>query len=246
MSFKGKTAVITGASQGIGLEIAKEIASRGADKIAINSIEEFAEDAVKQIEELGAKVLYMQTDVSNKESVVNFISKTIESFEKIDICVNNAGITADSLGLRLKEIDFDKVISVNLKGTFLTNKAVAKYMVKQKKGSIVNIASVIGITGNIGQANYAASKAGVIAVTKSFAQELAARNIRVNAVAPGFIKTNMTDKLSEDTRLSILERIPLRQFGMPEDVAKLVAFLASDNSKYITGQVVVIDGGMIN
>lgn len=246
MIFKDKTAFITGASQGIGLSIAKEIAGKGAKNIAINSIEESADEAVNELKSLGADVFYGQTDVSNKASVDDFTEKIISKFGSIDILVNNAGITIDGLGLRLKESDFDKVLDVNLKGCFLTTQSVSKHMIKQKQGSIVNIASVIGITGNAGQVNYAASKAGVIAVTKSFAKELASRNIRVNAVAPGFIKTAMTDKLTDSVRENILEGIPLNKFGLPEDVAKLVAFLASSEAEYITGQVVVIDGGLIN
>lgn len=245
MDFKGKTAVITGASQGIGLSIAKEFARRSAANIAINSIEETADSAVAELEALGAKVLYNQVNVANKSSVDSFIENVIEKFGNIDILINNAGITADSLGIRLKEEDFDKVIDVNLKGCFLTTQSVAKQMIKQKSGSIVNIASVIGITGNAGQVNYAASKAGVIAMTKSFAKELAARGIRANAVAPGFIQTAMTDKLSDNIKATIKERIPLGKLGLPEDVAKLVCFLASEDAAYITGQVVIIDGGLI-
>ena len=246
MSFKGKTAVVTGGSTGIGLEVALELTSRGMSNIAINSIFEDAPEALSALKKAGANAKYFKADVSNKAEVNSYIDQVVEDFGSIDVLVNNAGITADALGVRLKEEDFDKVVRINLKGTFLVTQAASKYMIKQRAGSIVNLASVIGITGNIGQVNYAASKGGVIAVTKSFAKELAGRNIRVNAIAPGFIDTDMTRALSDKIREQIADKIPLGRFGTPREAARLIAFLASEDASYITGQVIVIDGGLIN
>ena len=196
--------------------------------------------------EAGAKdVLLIKADVSNSEDVKNMVKESIEKFEKIDILVNNAGITKDNLLMRMSEEEFDKVIQINLKGTYLVTKEVTKYMMKKRSGSIVNLASVVGVAGNAGQCNYAASKAGIIGFTKSIAKELASRNIRANAVAPGFIETDMTNVLKEEIKENINSQIPLRRMGSAKEVAELVYFLGEDASSYITGQVINVDGGMI-
>ncbi len=247
ISLEGKIALITGSSRGIGKAIALRLAGLKADIVVADVLPPTSDTAVeiiKEIEALSSKAVYVQADVSNESDVKNLIDKAVETFNRVDILVNNAGITRDNLAMRLNESDWDAVLNINLKGTFLCSKAVMKPMMKQRSGSIINIASIIGLIGNAGQVNYSASKAGVIAVTKSIAQEIGSRNITVNAIAPGFIQTNMTDVLSEEIRSELLKRIPLNRLGTPEEVANLAAFLASDQARYITGQVFVIDGGM--
>ncbi len=198
-----------------------------------------------EIKKLGSESLIIKADVSKNEDVENLIKQAIEKFGRIDVLVNNAGITKDNLLMRMSEEEFDKVIEINLKGTYLMTKAVSKYMMKQRKGSIVNLSSVVGVAGNAGQCNYSASKAGIIGFTKSVAKELASRNIRANAVAPGFIQTDMTDVLPDTVKESIHNQIPLKRMGTASEVAELIYFLGSDSSSYITGQVINIDGGMI-
>ncbi|WP_400247163.1 3-oxoacyl-[acyl-carrier-protein] reductase [Niallia sp. JL1B1071] len=245
MKLAGKVAVVTGASRGIGKSIAIELAKQGAD-IVVNyagSVDR-ANEVVKEIEALGRKAISIQCDVSDGDSVNAMMKEALEAFGSIDILVNNAGITRDNLLMRMKDSEWDDVINTNLKGVFLCTKAVTRPMMKQRKGRIINITSIVGVTGNPGQANYVAAKAGVIGFTKTTAKELAQRNITVNAVAPGFITTDMTDKLTEEVKNSMLTQIPLGQFGRPEDIANAVVFLASEESSYITGQTLHIDGGM--
>ncbi|PRR79559.1 3-oxoacyl-[acyl-carrier-protein] reductase FabG [Clostridium liquoris] len=244
--LQGKTALITGGSRGIGRVIALKLAELGAN-IVVNykSSANAAEEIVKNVESKGTKAIAAQGDVSSFTDAEKIIKTAVSEFGALDILVNNAGITADGLLMRMKEEDFDKVIEVNLKGAFNCIRHASKVMVKQRSGKIINISSVVGITGNAGQANYAAAKAGVIGLTKSAAKELASRGINVNAVAPGFIETDMTDTLSEKVREGALGSIPLKRFGKAEDVAEVVAFLSSDNSSYITGQVINVDGGMV-
>lgn len=244
--LKGNCAVITGATGGIGKAVAIKLAKLGAD-IVINyrSKVEEAEKLQKDVESFGVKSILVQGDVAKDEDAKNLINKAKEAFGKIDILVNNAGITRDGLIIRMKEEDFDKVINVNLKGTFNCLKYVSSVMARQKHGKIINISSIVGIAGNAGQVNYAASKAGVIGMTKSLAKELAGRGVNVNAIAPGFIRTPMTDKLSDKVKEGILKEIPLKRLGKPEDAANLIAFLASEESDYITGQVINVDGGMV-
>lgn len=246
MQLNGKTAIVTGGSRGIGKAVAIKLAELGAN-VVINytSSPEKAHDVVRTIESLGRQAMAIKADVSNNSEVEDFI-KTVESkFSTVDILVNNAGITRDALLMKMKEEDWDSVITINLKGTYQCTKAVIRKMMKQKSGRIVNIASVIGITGNSGQANYAASKAGIIGFTKSVAKELGSRNINVNAVAPGFIQTDMTEVLSAEIKEALSSSIPLKRLGTPEDVANVVAFLCLEESKYITGQVINVDGGMV-
>ena len=242
-----KTVLITGGSRGIGKAVAIKIAEKG-NQIIINYVSEKTdtEKLKNELLEAGAKdVLLIKADVSNSEDVKNMVKESIEKFEKIDILVNNAGITKDNLLMRMSEEEFDKVIQINLKGTYLVTKEVTKYMMKKRSGSIVNLASVVGVAGNAGQCNYAASKAGIIGFTKSIAKELASRNIRANAVAPGFIETDMTNVLKEEIKENINSQIPLRRMGSAKEVAELVYFLGEDASSYITGQVINVDGGMI-
>jgi 3-oxoacyl-[acyl-carrier protein] reductase len=241
----GRIAIVTGAARGIGQAIAVKLASEGAD-IALCDVEkDWLTETAGLITAMGRRVECFAVDVSNGAAVQTAVDQISEKFGKIDILVNNAGITRDTLLIRMSEEDWDKVLAVNLKGAFLFTKAVARPMMKQRTGAIVNVASIIGLIGNAGQCNYAASKAGLIALTKSVAKELAARNIRANAVAPGFIKTKMTEKLTEDIQKKMLEAIPLGRFGLPEDVANVVVFLASDASAYVTGQVLTVCGGMV-
>ena len=241
-----KIALITGASRGIGKQIAITLAKEGYD-IAMNCRAENEEVllAKKEIEKNNVQCLCLPGDVSKFEECENMVKTVIEKFGKIDILINNAGITNDMLLLRMKEEDFRKVIDVNLIGTYNMTKNVSQYMMKARTGRIINLASVVGISGNAGQSNYAASKAGIIGFTKSIAKELASRNILVNAVAPGFIQTDMTNVLKDDVKENILNNIPLKRAGTPQDVANVVKFLASEESSYITGQVIHIDGGMV-
>ena len=245
MRLKDRVALITGGARGIGREIALSFAKEGAHIIIWDVNLEAATLTQKDIEALGVKAMSAKVDVTIFTQVEEEINKILDKFQKLDILVNNAGITKDGLLLRMSEADWDAVISVNLKGTFNCTKAASRVMLKQKSGKIVNIASIIGIIGNAGQANYAASKAGIIALTKTTAKELASRGICVNAVAPGFIQTEMTAKLPQEIQEKMLAQIPLGRFGKPEDVAKVCLFLASRESDYITGQTVVIDGGMV-
>lgn len=242
----GKIALVTGASKGIGRAIAKEFASQGA-KVAftyLSSVEK-GEALVKEIEELGTKAMGYQSDASKYEAAKNLINQVVSDFGGLDILVNNAGITRDNLLMRMSEEHWDEVIDTNLKSVFNSVKAVTRTFMKQRSGSIINITSVVGIKGNAGQANYAASKAGIIGFTKSVALELGSRNIRCNAIAPGFIETEMTDQLDEKTVQGWRDAIPLKRGGRPEDVAHCAVFLASDRSDYISGQVFQIDGGLL-
>ncbi|WP_406241648.1 3-oxoacyl-[acyl-carrier-protein] reductase [Tissierella carlieri] len=245
MSLNNKVALITGGSRGIGKEIALELAKNGVN-IAITYVNnlEKAKGVLDDIKSYGVKAVAIKANVSVEEDVLRMI-KTIEELGTIDILVNNAGVTKDNLIIRMKEEDWDEVMDVNLKGTFLCTKAVSRIMMKKKYGKIINITSVVGIIGNAGQGNYSASKAGVIGFTKSMARELASRGIRVNAIAPGFIETDMTDVLKDEIKEAMLKSIPLNSFGNPKDIANLVVFLASERSDYITGQVINVDGGMI-
>lgn len=240
-----KVALITGANTGIGKVIALTLAKEGYS-ILLNYLfdEDKAIEVKKQVEAFGVTCELVYGDVSNLEATDKMMNDGFDKFGRIDVLVNNAGITKDQLLLRMTEKEFDDVISVNLKGTFNCIKSISKRMLKQRSGKIINMSSVIGITGNIGQCNYSASKAGVIGITKSVAKEFAARNIQVNAIAPGFIKSDMTDKLSETIKEDMISKIPLKRLGMPQDIANTVAFLASDKADYITGQVITVDGGM--
>lgn len=246
MHLDGKTALVTGASRGIGRAIAIRLASEGA-AVAINYAgnAKAAEEVKSIIEAAGGKAMLVQADVSSAESVDAMIKEVVEAFGGIDILVNNAGITRDGLLMRMKEEDWDAVINTNLKGVFYCTKAVSKLMMKKRAGRIVNMASVVGLTGNAGQANYAAAKAGVIGFSKTMAKELASRGITVNMVAPGYIDTDMTAVLSESVRETMVSGIPLGRAGTPEDVANAVLFLVSDDASYITGQVINVDGGMV-
>lgn len=246
MNLLDKTAIVTGGSRGIGKAIALKLAEKGAN-IVVNytSNSNKAEEVVNEIKKMGKEAMAVKADVSNPDDVKNLVKETEKKFSSIDILINNAGITRDTLLIRMKEDDWDKVMSVNLKGTFLCTKLVGKKMMKQRSGNIVNIASVVGIIGNAGQANYSASKAGIIGFTKSTAKELSSRGINVNAVAPGFIETEMTKKLSEEVIQNYAKNIPLGKMGKPEDVANVVSFLCSEEASYITGQVINVDGGMV-
>ena len=241
-----KVVLVTGGSRGIGKEVAKVYAENGYD-VAINYVSDKTdvEGIKKEFQDLGVKCLMVKADVSNREEVEKMVEEVISEFEKIDVLVNNAGITKDTLLMRMSEEDFDKVIEINLKGTYLVTKAVTKYMMKKRQGSIINLASVVGVVGNSGQCNYSASKAGIIGFTKSVAKELASRNIRANAVAPGFIETDMTNVLKDEVKENINAQIPLKRMGSAREVAEVIYFLGSEKSSYITGQVINIDGGMV-
>ena len=246
MDLTGKVALVTGASRGIGQAVAVELAKAGADVI-VNYIgnEAVAQETVEKVEALGRKALKIKADVGNADEVQAMVDEAHAAFGHIDVLVNNAGITRDGLLIRMKDTDWDDVLNINLKGVYLVTKAVAKLMVKQRSGRIINMTSVSGVTGNVGQANYAAAKAGVIGLTKTCAKELAARGITVNAVAPGFIETAMTDVLPEKIKEGIAATVPLGRMGQPEEIAGVVTFLASDFARYITGQVLNVDGGMV-
>ena len=246
MNLTGKVALVTGASRGIGQAAAIDLAKAGAD-VVVNFIgnEAVAQETVEKIEALGRKAIKIKADVGNAEDVQAMVDEAVAAFGHIDILVNNAGITRDGLLIRMKDSDWDDVLNINLKGVYLVTKAVAKLMVKQRAGRIINMTSVSGVTGNVGQANYAAAKAGVIGFTKTCAKELAARGITVNAIAPGFIETAMTDVLPEKIKEGIAGTIPFGRMGQPEEIAKVVTFLASDFASYITGQVLNVDGGMV-
>ena len=241
-----KTVFVTGGSRGIGKEVALKFAENGYDVI-LNYVSDKTnvDGLTKELKEKGAESLILKADVSNAEQVEDVVKQAIEKFGKIDVLVNNAGITKDNLLMRMSEEEFDKVLEINLKGTFIVTKAVTKYMMKKRQGAIINLSSVVGVAGNAGQCNYSASKAGIIGFTKSVAKELASRNIRANAVAPGFIATDMTDVLPEAVKENIHNQIPLKRMGTAKEVAELIYFLGSDASSYITGQVINIDGGMV-
>lgn len=246
MKLEGKKALVTGASRGIGRAIALALAAEGAD-VAVNyaGSEAAAKEVAAEIEAMGRKAIVIQADIASNEMSTAMIDKVVAEFGRIDILVNNAGITRDGLLMRMKEEDWDAVLNTNLKGVFNCTKAAIKYMMKQKSGKIVSISSVVGLMGNAGQANYAAAKAGVIGFTKAVAKEVAARGITVNAVAPGFIKTDMTSVLSEKVVGNLIAGIPLNRLGESEDIAKAVVFLVSDDANYITGQTLHVDGGMV-
>lgn len=243
--LKGKSAIITGASRGIGKAIAIKFAKEGAN-IVINyrNNEEEALKVKEELEQLGVKTLIVKADISDLKQAENLIKQAKKEFGQVDILINNAGITKDNLIIRMKESEFDQVIKINLKGAFNCLKAVTPIMLKQRSGKIVNMSSVVGVIGNPGQVNYCASKAGLIGMTKSLAREIGIRGINVNAIAPGFIDTDMTRVLTEEQKKNILSQIPLNKFGNIEDIANTALFLASENSNYITGQVIHIDGGM--
>ncbi|MGD6833279.1 3-oxoacyl-[acyl-carrier-protein] reductase [Sutcliffiella halmapala] len=244
--LKGKTAVITGASRGIGRAIALDLAEQGAN-IVVNysGSEAKAYEVVEEIKQMGGNAIVVRANVANMEEVQAMMKESLEQFGSIDILVNNAGITRDNLLMRMKEDEWDDVININLKGVFNATKAVTRQMMKQRSGRIINIASIVGVSGNPGQANYVAAKAGVIGLTKTTARELASRHITVNAIAPGFITTDMTDKLTEEVKAEMLKQIPLARFGEAKDIASVVSFLASEKSAYITGQTLHVDGGMV-
>lgn len=240
-----KVAVVTGASRGIGRAIALELGRRGIFVVVnYNGSAEKAEAVREEIAAAGGEACVMQCDVSDYGACETFLKQVIKEYKRIDILVNNAGVTRDGLLMQMKEEDFDVVLNTNLKGAFHTIRFAARQMLKQRSGRIINLSSIVGIRGNGGQVNYSASKAGVIGLTKSAAKELASRGITVNAIAPGFIETEMTEVLPEEVKEATLKEIPLQKFGKPEDVAKAVAFLASDEAAYITGQVLCVDGGM--
>ena len=243
--LNGKVALVTGASRGIGRAIALRLAANGA-KVAINFAGNLAkaEEVKAEIESSGSEAILVQGNVADFEVVSDIVKKVVDAWGRIDILVNNAGITRDNLLLKMSEKDFDDVIATNLKGVFNTTKAVTKLMMKQREGRIVNMSSVVGLMGNISQANYSAAKAGIIGFTKSAAKELASRNVTVNAVAPGFISTDMTSALSDKVKEELNKNIPLGRIGEPEDIANAVMFFAADESGYITGQVICVDGGM--
>ncbi len=245
MKLKDKISLITGAAQGIGRAIALKFADEGSDIVLVDINEEKCKEVAREIQSRNRKSWIYRIDVSDYKQVEELFNNEIEKWGRIDVLVNNAGITRDNLIVRMKEEEWDDVIRINLKGVFNFCKVASRFMMKQRSGVIVNISSIIGLVGNMGQVNYSASKAGIIGITKSLAKELASRNIRVNAVAPGFIQTPMTEELNEERKKLMLEAIPLNRIGTPEEVANLVLFLASGESSYITGQVINVDGGMV-
>lgn len=241
-----KVALITGGTRGIGKAIALKFAKEGYD-LVINYVSDRVdlEELKKEFEEYNTEILFCKADVLDYDACENMLKNVIKKFGKVDVLINNAGITKDNLLMRMKQEDFDAVINVNLKGTFNVTKVAIPYMIKKRTGKIVNISSVVGVSGNLGQCNYAASKAGIIGFTKSIAKELASRNILANCVAPGFIETDMTEVLSDNIKENISSQIPLRRMGTPEEIAKTVYFLAGEENTYITGQVLNVDGGMV-
>ena len=245
MELQNKVALITGGAQGIGKTISEELVQNGAHVVLGDVNLEGAQATAEAINNDGGSASAVKIDVSNPAEVKQVFDSILKDKKPIDIMINNAGITRDGLMIRMKEADWDRVLNINLKGTFLCSQQAAKQMMKQKSGAIVNISSIVGVMGNFGQANYSASKAGVIGLTKTLAREVASRGIRVNAVAPGFIDTEMTRVLDESVRQKLIEQIPLAKLGLPEDVARCVAFLVSDRSSYITGQVINVNGGML-
>jgi 3-oxoacyl-[acyl-carrier protein] reductase len=245
MQLEGKSALVTGGTRGIGRSIVVALAKAGADvALTYNSNEALAQEVVAEVEALGRKAKALKVDVSLAEQASSAIEETVKEFGKLDVLVNNAGVTKDTLLMRMSEGDWDLVIDTNLKGVFNTTKAAIRPMMSQKRGKVINITSVVALTGNPGQANYCASKAGVIGFTKSVAKEVASRNITVNSIAPGFIETDMTGKLNDAQKEALMGLIPLKRAGRPEDIANAVLFLASDAGDYITGQTLVVDGGM--
>ena len=241
-----KTAIVTGSARGIGRAICEQLASDGVDNIVVCDLKaEWCGETVAAIQALGKNAVAVEINVGDAASIEKGVDEVIAKFGQIDICVNNAGITKDGLLMRMSEEDWDAVLDINLKGAFLMTKTVAKYMMKARSGAIVNIASIIGLMGNAGQCNYAASKGGLIALTKSSARELAGRTIRINAIAPGFIQSKMTDVLTDEVKAKMMENIPMKRLGQPSDIAKAVSVLAGDNASYITGQVLSVNGGML-
>ena len=245
MILRDKVALVTGAARGIGRVIALDFADRGADVAVVDISLAEAEAVASEIRNMGRRSVALSGSVDNAAEVEAFVAKTSAELGRIDILVNNAGITRDTLLLRMKEEEWDSVLNVNLKGAFLCTKTVAKLMIKQRYGRIVNISSVVGLMGNAGQVNYSASKAGLLGLTKSVARELASRNVTVNAIAPGFITTSMTEGLSEKVKKELITQFPLGRLGSPEDIANTAAFLVSDAASYITGQTIAVDGGMV-
>jgi 3-oxoacyl-[acyl-carrier protein] reductase len=245
MSFKGKTAIVTGASQGIGQSIAYDLSEKGAEVLVVDVQKDKAEQVVSDIRKRKGEAFYYNVDVSQTDQVDEAVKKMLDRHGKIDFLVNNAGITRDGLLMRMKEEDWDSVIAVNLKGVYNFSKAAIRPMARARYGRIVNISSVVGLMGNVGQSNYSASKAGVLGFTKSLAREVASRNITVNAVAPGYIATFMTKSLPESVKKKFIDIIPMKRFGKPKEVAQAVRFLLSDEAAYITGQVLGVNGGML-
>lgn len=246
IDLKAKVAVVTGSARGIGRAIAEKLAEAGANIIVSDIMEDLGKNTAKEIsEKYGVEALFVYANVTSEEDNKNLINTAVEKFGSIDIMVNNAGITKDGLFARMKEKDFNLVLDINLKGAYLGSQAAYLKMMKQRSGTIINMASVIGLVGNLGQANYAASKAGLIGMTKSIAAEAAKRGVRCNAIAPGYIKSEMTDLLKEEVQEEILKRVPMNKMGNVEDVANAVLFLASDLSTYITGKTITVDGGMV-
>lgn len=244
MSLQGKIALVTGSGRGIGKAIAQQLAGEGAS-VVINDLLDSAETTATEIRSINNSCIFMKANISNSQEVNQMVDKVIETFGRIDILVNNAGITRDALTMRMSDEDWDAVLNVNLKSVFYCTRAALKYMMKQRYGRIVNISSITGIVGNPGQVNYAAAKAGIIGMTRTVAKEMASRQITVNAICPGYIETEMTQKLPDNIKEEAKKRIPLGTFGTPQDVAAAVAFFASDNAKYVTGQYLAVDGGMI-
>ena len=246
MTSEVKTAIVTGSARGIGKAIAMRLAGTGYNVVVSDINEEASRQTAIEIEEkFDVKTLVVKADVSLADDADNLIKQTVDTFSSVDVLVNNAGVTRDNLAIRMSEKDWDMVLNINLKGTFLCSQAAAKVMMKKRSGSIVNISSVSGILGTAGQANYASSKAGVIALTKALARELGPRNITVNAIAPGFILTEMTEQLPDKVKEEYLKQIPLNRAGTPEDIAQVVGFLISPSASYITGTVIVVSGGMV-
>jgi 3-oxoacyl-[acyl-carrier protein] reductase len=243
-TLENKISIITGAGRNIGKAIAIALAKEGSKIVIADLNDSDGENAVNEINALGSEAVYIRTDVSKSSDVENLVNTALEKFKRIDILVNNAGITKDNLLIRMKDEDWERVIAINLTGAFYCSKAVVKPMMTQRSGKIINISSVVGITGNAGQANYSASKAGLIGLTKSLAKELGSRNILVNAVAPGFVESDMTAKLNEEQKKKLFEQIPLKRIAKPDEIAGVVKFLASPDADYITGQVIAVDGGI--